>query len=178
MNAAIDFTLSDIHRLVDCVGFGDQTEHEGLTEKLEALDYKRETDARSAIRIWLLPTYKNYFEGNSEAIARFRYAFQVVLTRWGFLPHASSLPGIDELNASDEMRYPALRQFYLWLWDEIFHSDVVGLESTKDLEERIDSDFINFPKNPEYWGTAKYRSLQHWDDILQSAAWHEGWVSK
>jgi hypothetical protein len=107
-----------------------------------------------------------------------RETLRVVLSRWGFLPHGPSLPGIDSgpsARQGPQEIYTLWRQFYLLLWDELFHEPFERIADTEGLQERIDSAFVNAPGQPERWGTPQYRSLTYWDDLLRTHAWRENW---
>jgi hypothetical protein len=174
--SAHDFTVSDVANLME--NFGLHAEHEGYLEQLELLDLSKEKDARQAIQQWLLPRYQEYWGRTSSGRTRMRKALRVVLSRWGFLPHGPSLPGIDSgLAARQDPQeiYALWRQFYLLLWDELFQEPLDRTADTERLQERTDSVFVNAPDQPERWGVPTYRSLSYWDDLLCTHAWRENW---
>ena len=107
-----------------------------------------------------------------------RIALQVAISRWGFLPHGPTLPGIDGGSAvqrNPQEIYALWRQFYRLLWDELFHEPFEPLADTDSLQERYDSTFVNAPGQPERWGVPQYRSLTYWDALLRTNAWRENW---
>jgi hypothetical protein len=169
--SAYDFTVSDVANLME--NFGLHAEHEGYLEQLELLDLSTEEHARQAIQKWLLPPYQEYWGRTSTGRVRMRTTLRVVLSRWGFLPHGPSLPGIDSgpsARPNPQEIYTLWRQFYLLLWDELFHEPFHRIADTEGLQERIDSAFVNAPGQPERWGTPQYRSLTYWDDLLRTHA--------
>jgi hypothetical protein len=170
-----DFTVSDLANLME--NFGLHAEHEGYLEQLELLDLSIEKDARHAIREWLVPPYQEYWARTSSGQARMRESLRVVLSRWGFLPHGPSLPGIDSGPASREPQqiYAQWREFYRLLWEELFHEPFERIANTDVLQERNDSAFVNAPGQPERWGTPQYRPLTYWDQLLRTDAWRENW---
>ncbi len=171
-----DFTVSDVANLME--NFGLHAEHEGYLEQLELLDLSTELDSCHAIREWLLPAYQEYWEQSPSGRVRMRESLRVVLSRWGFLPHGPSLPGIDDGAATQrgaQEIHALWRQFYRLLWEELFHEPFERLADTDGLQERIDSAFVNAPGHPERWGTPQYRSLTYWDDVLRTDTWRENW---
>jgi hypothetical protein len=174
-----DFTLSDLANLME--NFGLHAEHEGYLEQLELLDLSTEKDARHAIREWLVPPYQEYWAWTSLGPTRMRESLRVVLSRWGFLPHGPSLPGIDSGSAPNRdphETYALWRQFYLLLWEELFHEPFERLVDTDVLQERNDSAFVNAPGQPDRWGAPQYRPLTYWDDLLRTDTWRENWPPK
>jgi len=175
-----DFTVSDLANLME--NFGLHAEHEGYLEQLELLDLSSEKDALHAIREWLVPSYQEYWARTSSGQDRMREALRAVLSRWGFLPHGPSLPGIDSGTVSSrgpQEIYALWRQFYRLLWDELFHEPFKQIANTDVLQERNDSAFVNAPGQPERWGAApQYRSLTHWDALLRTDDWRENWPPK
>lgn len=177
--SANDFTVSDVANLME--NFGLHAEHGGYLDQLELLDLSKERDARHAIREWLIPPYKEYWARSNSAQTRMRESLRIVLSRWGFLPHGPSLPGID--SGSTQSRQPqeiyALwRQFYRLLWDELFHEPFERIADTDLLQERNDSGFVNAPDRPERWSTPQYRPLAYWDSLLRTESWRENWPPK
>lgn len=172
-----DFTVVDLANLME--NFGLHAEHEGYLDQLELLDLSTEKDARRAIREWLVPPYREYWERTSSGQARMRRSLRVVLSRWGFLPHGPSLPGIDSgvaLSREPQEIYALWRQFYRLLWEELFHEPFERITDTETLNERIDIPFVRAPGQPERWGDApQYRSLTYWDELLHTHAWRENW---
>lgn len=173
-----DFTLFDAHTLLEHVGFSDRAEHEGYLRELESLDYSNEDQARLAIRKWLLPAF-NAWSGQTEiGRRRVRLAFRVALSRWGFVPHGPGFPGIEEEcppYRSPQETYRRLRQFHLWVWDELFQEPFVPLPDMDSLLERDDVDFANAPNDPSAWGAPHYRPITYWDGVLRTDAWRENW---
>lgn len=174
-----DFTVSDLADLME--NFGLHAEHEGYLEQLELLDLSTERDARYAIREWLLPAYQEDWGRTTSGQARMCESLRVVLSRWGFLPHGPSLPGIDsgrpERPEPKEI-YARSRQFYRLLWDELFHEPFERIADTEALQERVDIPFVRAPGQPERWGAPQYRSLTYWDALLRTDAWRENWPPK
>ena len=176
-----DFTFFDVESLMEFVGLGDRAEHEGYLAELERLDFSQEEQARSAICKWLLPEFDSSQGRTPVGRQRVMTALQVALSRWGFMPCVSDLPGIDEVRPPYRLARQTLalkRQFYEWLWDELFHEPFVRIASTDDLRERSDDAFVNAPNNPELWGSPRYRSLTHWDALLRTDTWRENWPPK
>lgn len=176
--SAHDFTISDVANLME--NFGQHAEHEGYLEELEALDLSTEKDARHAIRQWLLPAYQQYWQRTASGQVRMRDSLQVVLSRWGFLPHGPSLPGIDSGSAPSrtaQETYALSRKFYRLLWSELFDEPLERITDTDALEERIDSAFVNAPGQSERWGAPQYRSLTYWDQLLHTDEWRRDWPS-
>jgi hypothetical protein len=174
-----DFTVIDLANLMQ--NFGLHAEHEGYLEQLELLDLSIERDARCAIREWLLPAYQEYWGRTSAGRTRMRESLRVALSRWGFLPHGPSLPGIDGGVTSSRQQqeiYTLSRQFYMLLWDELFHEPFDRIGDTEEFQERIDSTYVNAPGQPERWGAPQYRPLSYWDELLRTHAWRENWPPK
>jgi hypothetical protein len=172
-----DFTVIDVANLMQ--NFGLHAEHQGYLEKLELLDLSTEKDARHAIKQWLLPAFQEYWGKTVSGQVRMRESLRVALSRWGFLPHGPSLPGIDScllLVREPQDIYTQWRQFYRLLWDELFHEPFELVANTDTLQERIDSAFVNAPGQPERWGTPQYRPLTYWDELLRADAWRENWM--
>jgi hypothetical protein len=176
-----DFTFIDVDSLVEFVSLSDRAEHEGYLGELEGLDFSQEEKAREAIRKWLVPIFEATRGRTPVGRQRVMVALQVAMSRWGFMPYVSDLPGIDEERPPYrpmQQTFDLKRRFYAWLWDELFHEPFVRLASTDDLRERSDDAFVNAPNNPELWGTPRYRSLTHWDELLRTDAWRENWPPK
>ncbi len=173
-----DFTLSDLFALLDFIG--ERAEQEGYEDELNALDLSNPDQARHAIRTWLLPVYLRTWTSTECSRTRLKTSLRVVLSRWGFLPHGPSLPGIDSGPASREPQqiYAQWREFYRLLWDELFHEPFERIADTDVLQERNDSAFVNAPGQPERWGTPQYRPLTYWDQLLRTDAWRENWPPK
>lgn len=171
-----DFTLSDLFALLDYIG--ERSEEEGYGDQLNALNLSDPDHARHAIQAWLVPVYRRTWISTESSRKRLRTALQVSLSRWGFLPHGPSLPGIDTgASAPDEPQeiYALWRQFYQLLWDELFHEPLEYFSNTAALQERIDIAFLNSPGQPKLWGAPQYRSLTYWDQLLGTDAWRENW---
>lgn len=174
----LDFTFFDLDVLMGSISLGDHAEHEGYIAELESLDFCREDQARDAIRKWLLPEFEISRGCTTVGHQRTKLALRVVLSRWGFLPHGPALPGVDDGRSSNKTVqevFMAQRRFYMWLWDELFHEPFSPLARTDDLLERTDDAFANAPNNPEFWAEPRYRSLEHWDQLIRSDAWRENW---
>jgi len=165
------FTLFDIDSLMDFIGLTERVEHEGYLNDLECMDFRREDQARDAIRKWLLPVFENW-QGRSEiGRNRVKVSLRVIISRWGFLPCGPDLPGID--NEAPPFRpivetISLQRQFYLWLWDELFHEPFSPFSETDCFQERTDQSFVNAPNDPEEWGTPRFRDLSHWDAMIRT----------
>lgn len=160
------FTFNDLMLLIDRVAIGDFSEHEGYSQKLMTLNFQEEADGRNAIREWLIPEYKRCAGRTEIGRQRVREALTVAVSRWGFLPYFPNLPGIEEDDPPYrpvESTFSMLRQFHLWLWDELFHEPFIPLSNTDGLNERIDTSFTNSPNDPEDWGDPEYRALSYWD---------------
>lgn len=174
-----DFTFSDIDSLMEFVTFSDRAEHEGYLAELEQLDFSHEDLAREAIRKWLVPEFESGRGRTAMGYQRTKFALQVALSRWGFMPGASDLPGIDEVRPpyrwTSQEALVLKRQFYEWLWDELFHEPLTRIANTDALSERADVSFANAPNNPELWEAPSYRSLTHWDALLRTDAWRQNW---
>jgi len=174
-----DFTVSDLADLME--NFGLHAEHEGYLDQLELLDLSTEKDARYAIREWLVPPYQEYWARTDSGQTRMRDSVRVALSRWGFLPHGPSLPGIDSNSGASrepQQVYTLWRRFYSLLWDELFHEPFERLADTELLQERNDIAFVRAPCQPERWGPPQYRPLTYWDDLLRTDAWRENWPPK
>ena len=174
-----DFTLSDLFALLDFIG--ERSEGEDYEDELNALDLSNVSQARYAIRTWLLPVYLRTWTSSESSRARLKSALRVVLSRWGFLPHGPSLPGIDSGSApgrEPQEIYTLWRQFYRLVWDELFHERFERIADTETLQERNDSAFVNAPSQPERWGAPQYRPLTYWDALLRTDAWRENWPPK
>lgn len=169
-----DFTLFDIHPLLDYIGFSDRVEHEGYFAELERMDFSQEEQARAAIRKWLLPAFANGIGRTESGRMRAMTAFRVALSRWGFVASGPDLPGIFQSSPpyrpqADTLRM--LRNFYSWVWDELFHEPFVPIAGTDALLERIDATFAGTPHSPSPWGTPAYRPLTYWDDLIPEKDW-------
>jgi hypothetical protein len=173
-----DFTFFDVNSLMDFVSLSDRADHEGYLAELERLDFSQEAQARAAIRKWLVPEFEDWQGRTLVGRQRVMAALRVALSRWGFMPHVPELPGIDEGRPPYRpvQRTLALkRQFYVWVWEELFDEPFVRIAATDSLRERTDEAFVNAPNNPELWRLPQYRSLSHWDQVLRSNAWRENW---
>ena len=173
-----DFTLLDASSLMEHVGLSDRSEHEGYLDELEQFDFSQEQQARAAIRKWLVPAFETGRGSTSTGRRRVREAFRVALSLWGFVPHGPGLPGVDEDRPPyrpEQHTYALTRNFYAWVWDELFHEPFDPMPATDSLSERDDDSFVNAPNNPEQWGTPRYRSITHWDQVLRTDAWRENW---
>lgn len=174
-----DFTLSDLFALLDFIG--ERSEGEDYEDELNALNLSNPDQARYAIRAWLLPVYLRTWTGKESSRTRMKNALRVALSRWGFLPHGPSLPGIDGGVTSSRQQqeiYTLSRQFYMLLWDELFHEPFDRIGDTEEFQERIDSTYVNAPGQPERWGAPQYRPLSYWDELLRTHAWRENWPPK
>lgn len=153
-----DFDLTDIGGVLVCLNYSD-AEDLGYADELVTYDFSDENQAREAIRRWVLDDFKFSFRTDS-AVERLKVALRVAMSVWGFYPAGPSLNGVED---SD---YPKIRQFYLWLWDELFHEPFQSLENLSDYEqERCDVDFANAlnrepPPNP------KYRGIEYYDELI------------
>lgn len=76
-----DFTLQDVHSLMDRLGY--IAEAEDYRDELMQLDCTNESEARMAIRKWLVPAFEENWMRSSCANERIRRAFLVALSRWG-----------------------------------------------------------------------------------------------
>jgi len=173
-----DFTFFDVDSLMEFISLGDRPEHEGYTAELERLDFSQEQQARGAIREWLVPIFDASRGRTPVGRQRVMTALRVAMSRWGFMPGVPDLPGIDERHPpyrQEQQTIALKRQFYGWLWDELFHEPFVRIVGTDSLRERSDEAFVNTPNNPELWGVPRYRPLTHWDELLRTHAWRENW---
>lgn len=176
-----EFTFRDIACILDFVTLSELAEHDQIYDILATLDFTDEAQARMALRRWLLPVYHQWTGRTAVGRARTKIALKVAMSRWGFLPYGSDLPGIDEFQAPyrSEVEYFSLkRQFFRWVWDELFHEPFMPLQNTDSLLERSDTSFINAPNDPQRWGPPTYRSLRHWDEYLRNEVWRWSWPAK
>jgi len=176
-----DFSFLDIFELLSFVSFDECVEHEGYLDQLLALDFSKECDARFAIRKWLVPVFEDGRGRTEIGRQRVRNALRVAMSRWGFLPLEAAFPGIDDLNAPDRSApeiFMLKRQFFRWLWDELFHEPYVTIPIEDGTLERTDSNFVNAPNRPELWGDATFRPVAFYDRNIFSDTWRKNWPQK
>jgi hypothetical protein len=149
----IDINLHHAQLVVDPID-QEVAEHYQYLEELNALDFRVEAQALSAVRKWLLPD-----RGWSEMGAYLRQeACRYQLTRGQAFGNVW-LPGIEGTDFSDAAMAAyriESRKFHLLLWNELFpHTPFVPADLSQ-YRQRVDHQFMACPDVPHEWGSPQY----------------------
>jgi hypothetical protein len=133
----------------------DTAEHFGYYEEMKLLDLSNETQARQAIKKWVL--VKPMTDWDESEKFQLKEALRYCISA-GVAQGSYWRPGIDDIkNFRSAIAFLTL--FDYWVWSELFSEPFVPADLSQ-YRQRVDSNFVQFPHKPELWGRAEYKD---WD---------------